>query len=402
MPTFRYSAVTPEGTRVTGTVKGSTVGGVAGGLIEQGLQVRSVSKKRNSILQAEITPKKIKPVGLMNFSRQMAAFVRAGVPLLDAIAILRDEEADKTLQRVMGEISDSLRFGESFSSAVALHAGAFPGFFVSSLRSAEVTGELDVVLAQLSRYIEREVEARRKIKSALAYPALVMVMAGVTVVVLTVFVLPRFKTFFESFHAKLPLATRMLLAFTRFLGDWWYVIVGVMVGLLALFIASLRTRKGRELRDRALLWLPAIGPVVRFTIVERFSRILSSMVVAGVPMADSLQLAADGTNNLVYEKGLRRARDQMLEGEGIWRPIARTALFPQAMIQMIRVGEETGSLDEQLEAVASFYERELEYKIKALTNLFEPVAILAVGLIVGFVAIALVAAIYGIYNQVKL
>lgn len=402
MAKFKYAAVTPEGEQTVGVVKGSSVDGVTESLMQQGMQVRLVTAVRRNLLKTEITPKKIKLIELSNFSRQMAAFVSAGVPMLDALAVIESESKDKRLREVVAEVADSLRFGESFSTAMAAHADAFPPFYIAVLRSAEATGELDIVLVQLSAYIDRDMEAKRKIRAALTYPLLVMVMCAVTVGVLTIFVLPRFADFFKSFHAKLPLATRMLISFSNFVGKWWPVMLVLAAGAVVALILLIRTKGGRDLKDKLLLGLPIAGDVVRFTVIERFCRVLTAMVQAGVPVPEALRLASTGANNSVYEKALGVARTEMLEGEGMARPIARTGLFPGTVTQMMRVGEETGTLDAQLESVAGYYERELEYKLKRLTNLFEPLAIIIVGVIVGFVAIALVSAIYGIYNQVDL
>jgi type IV pilus assembly protein PilC len=402
MARFKYVAAGPDGKPSIGVLKGSSVQGITDSLTNQGYQVRSVKPERRGFLQFEFTPQKVKRVELGNFSRQMAAFITAGVPILDALEVIRAETEDKTLAKVLVDVMDSLRFGDSFAGAMAAHGEAFPPFYVAVLRSAEATGDLDVVLSQLSRYIERDSDARRKIRSALTYPIVVMVMAAITIGVLTIFVLPRFKTFFQSFHAKLPLATRLLLSFTGFLTNWWPFIVGGFVFALLVIVFGVRTARGRELKDRFLLAIPVAGAVVRFTVIERFCRVLVSMIKAGVPIPEALNLAGTGANNVVYAKALAIARLEMLEGEGISRPIARTKLFPGTVTQMMRVGEETGSLDDQLENVAEYYEKELEYKLKRLTNLFEPMAIVIVGLVVGFVAIALVSAIYGIFNQVKL
>ena len=402
MAKFKYAAISPEGEQLVGVVKGSSVEGVTASLTAQGMQVRLVRPDSRNIMQFELTPKKVKPVELSNFSRQMAAFVSSGLPLIDALGIIEEETGSKTLRKVVREVADSLRFGESFASAMGAHTDAFPPFYMAVLQSAEATGELDVVLRQLSKYVERDMEAKRKIRSALAYPSVVMVMAVVTVLVITIFVLPRFKVFFNSFHAKLPLATRMLLSLTDFLGAWWPVMVGGFVLLIVAFIGAIRTGKGRYYRDRALLALPVIGDVVRFTVVERFCRVLTSMLEAGVPIPESLRLASAGSNNLVYITALETARTQMIEGDGIARPISRTQLFPKTVTSMMRVGEETGTLDDQLEARAGYYETELQYKLKKLTTLFEPLSVIVVGVFVGFVAIALVSAMYGIYNQVDL
>ena len=402
MAKFKYSAVGPSGEQMVGIVRGSSIDGVTESLTRQGMQVRLVKPEGRDLLNIELTPKKVKPVELANFSRQMAAFVAAGLPLIDALNIIEDETDSKTLRKVAREVAESLQFGESFAGAMAAHSEAFPPFYMSVLQSAEATGELDVVLRQLARYVERDMEAKRKIRAALAYPGLVMLMSLVTIGVITVFVLPRFKVFFESFNAELPLPTRMLLAMTNFLTTYWLFMVVALVVVIVLFLAAIRTHGGRYLRDRFLLSLPILGDVVKFTIVERFCRVLTSMLEAGVPIPESLRLATTGSNNLVYQRSLDVARTEMLEGDGISRPLARTELFPKTVTSMMRVGEETGTLDAQLEAVAAYYENELGYKLKKLTTLFEPLSVILVGLFVGFVAIALVTAMYGIFNQVEL
>ena len=401
MPTYKDAGIDNEGRKVTGTIEGFSVPGVTSDLLDRGLE-RVRVRQRKSLSQIDVTTSKVKPVNLMHLSRQLAAFLRAGVPVLQALEVVHEEITDKTLQTQVLAIADSLRRGETFAEAASAYDKVFPPFYVGVLRSAEVTGRLDDVLDQLSKYLERDLEARRKIKSSLAYPAIIMVLSVVTVGILAGFVLPRFKTFFESFDAELPLATRMLLGTTNFLTTWGPTML-VVIGLaIAGIVAGVRTRKGREIWDGFLLKIPVLGDVVRYAVIERFCRLLASMVQAGIALPEAMVISADGTNNMVYSKSLFVARDAMLQGEGISGPIMRTGLFPGSATQMIRVGEETGSLDEQLEVTAKFYEQELEYKLKNLTSLFEPIAILIMGVIVGFVAIALVSAIYGIYNQVEL
>jgi type IV pilus assembly protein PilC len=218
-------------------------------------------------------------------------------------------------------------------------------------------------------------------------------------VVLTVFVLPKFETFFDSLDANLPLATRMLLAVSDFMGSWgWLVGTVVAVVVLGLFLFT-RTAPGRDWRDRTLLRLPGFGSVLNHAILERFCRVLASMVSAGVPLPDALAVTGDVTNNAVYRKGIGEAREAMLRGEGLAGPLADTELFPGAARQMFRVGEDTGTLDTQLEVAAKYYDRELDFKIKRFTAMFEPAVIIFMGVIVGFVAIAMVSAMYGIFNQ---
>jgi type IV pilus assembly protein PilC len=356
-------------------------------------------KTKKSILQFEITKQKVPRKDLMHFSRQLAVFIRAGIPILDALSTIHEELSNKTFRRVLGEIIDDLRGGATFAGAASLHPEAFPPFYLGILRSAELTGRLDDVLDQLSDYIDRDLEASNKIKSALTYPLVIMVMSVAVVIILVGWVLPRFETFFDSLHVELPLPTRMLLSLASFLTNYWWAILAVVasVGLAAAVVV--RTEDGKLLRDRILLKLPVLGDLINHAILERFCRIMSSMMSAGVPLPDAMRVTSEATSNRVYERGLDSAREAMLRGEGLAGPLAATGLFPPSARQMFRVGEDTGSLDAQLHTAAVYFERELDYKIKRFTSLFEPAILVIVGVVVGFVAIALVSAMYGIFSQ---
>jgi type IV pilus assembly protein PilC len=401
VPKFKYVAVDSSGAKVSGVIDAASAVRVRNDLASR--EFRDVQvKERKSFTQIEITTKKLKPVDLMNFSRQFAAFLRAGIPILDALEALQEESQNPQLRQVLQDISDALRSGAPLSEAMGAHSDIFPTYYVSILRSAELTGNLDTVLDQLASYIERDLSARRAVKSALTYPAVIMVMAVVTVVVLVSYVLPKFEDFFKSFNAKLPLVTRMLLSFSRFLTDWAPVIIGLIIVVSVSLFVFLRTDRGKLRRDKVMLGVPVVKDVVRYAVIERFFRILGSMLRAGVPIPDAMSAATEATNNRVYEAALAGAREEVMRGHGLARPITDTGLFPGASGQMLRVGEESGTLDRQLELAADFYSQELDYKLKRLTSLFEPAVIVVMGLIVGFVAIALVSAMYGIFNQVKI
>jgi type IV pilus assembly protein PilC len=229
---------------------------------------------------------------------------------------------------------------------------------------------------------------------------MIAVVALITVVILAGFVLPRFKVFFADLGAKLPLPTRMLLSVTDFITTWWWALIAALAALVAGVIVALRTERGRHSIERLLLRVPVLGTTIQFTMVERFCRILASMVAAGVTLPVALRVATDSLHNLVFTRALGQVAEAMLEGEGLATPLAATGLFPGTAARMMRVGEETGTLDAQLEVTARYYESELEYKIKKLTSMFEPVMIVLMGGIVGFVAVALVSAMYGVYSQV--
>ncbi|HVE94073.1 MAG TPA: type II secretion system F family protein [Acidimicrobiales bacterium] len=399
MPTYAYTALDEDGSKVKGKQKSPTATRVYTTLIDRDLKPITV-KERKSVLKFEITKKKVKRKELMHFSRQLAVFIKAGISVLEALEIVNEEVDDKLLRKALVEMLESLKAGDTFASAAAQHPEVFPAFYIGVLRAAELTGNLDDALAQLADYVERDLEARRKISSALVYPAIVGVMSLVTVLVLTIFVLPRFVEFFESLNAELPIQTRMLLNTAAFLTAWGWLVGLVLLTLVVLTVAYTRTEGGRARMDRIVLKLPLAGDMIHHAILERFCRVLASMVKAGVPLPEAMTLTADGTNNALYRKGLNEAREAMIRGEGLSAPLARTKLFPSAARQMIRVGEETGTLDRQLETAAQYYDAELEYKIKRFTNTFEPAMIIVMGLVVGFVAVALVSAMYGIFNQV--
>lgn len=401
MPKFRFSAATADGTVIDGIEQAAGITLVRDLLLDRNLQPISISEKKG-ILQFEITKKTVKKRDLMHLCRQMAVFVRSGVSVLEALAVLTEETGDKLLQSALGGMRVSLEAGARFSEAAAMHPELFPGYSVEVLRSAELTGNLDIVLDQLSDYLEREIETEQKIKSALSYPIIVLVLAIVVSCVLVIYVLPKFKTFFNSLNAKLPLATRMLLAIANWFGNWGTIFGGVLAALIVGGFLGSRTPQGRVLKDKLILKIPIIGNLVHTAIVERFCRLLASMTVAGVALPEAIAVTTSATNNTVFRQALTVARAAMMRGEGLAVPLANTGLFPGAARQMFFVGESTGNMDDQLQAAANYLDRELEYKIKRFTTLIEPAVIVAVGVIVGFVAIAMISAMYGIFHQVKI
>jgi type IV pilus assembly protein PilC len=399
MPKFTYVATDADGTEVKGVIDGTSSSSAGLLLAERGLEPRTVVE-RKSIMQFEITKKKLARKDLMQFSRQLAVFLRSGIPVLDALEIIREEVSKKSiLGPVLDDMVTMLRAGVPFSGTVRSHPEAFPPFYVGVVEAAEMTGNLDQALDEVADYIDRDVEARRKISSALFYPAVVFVMSIAVVIILSTFVLPRFRKFFDELNAELPLPTRMLLSATDFVSDWWFVLAGGVLAVVLFLVFAPKTEWGRKMRDVSMLKLPVIGDLLHTAIVERFCRTLSSMVRAGVALPDALMVTSSGTNNVVFRTGLDEVRTSMMRGEGLAGPIAQSGLFPGAAKQMIRVGEETGTLDAQLSTSAEYYGRELDFKITRFTNLFEPAVILFMGVVVGFVAIALVSAMYGVFQS---
>jgi type IV pilus assembly protein PilC len=396
---FSYKAYDAAGKQIEGVEQAVSAGAVHATLLARGLQPLEVIPKR-SVLQFEITKKKVPRKDITNFTRQLAVFMGSGISMMESLDVITEETQNKLLRLVLADVQESLRAGDTLAIAASTHPEAFPNFYVGILESAELTGKLDVVLNQIADYMDRDQKARSKITSALIYPAVVAGMSVVTVIILAAFVLPRFEVFFKSLHAKLPLITRLLLSATSLASAYWYVEAVLFILIVAGFIVLRRSDKGHSLLDRVVLRLPVVGSLTETAIVERTCRVLASMLHAGVDLPRAMSVTAYSSNNTVYRKALEGVRLAMLQGQGLAGPIAATNLFPAAARQIFRVGEETGTLSTQLDAAAAYYERELEAKIERATALFEPAIIIIMGLVVGFVAVALISAMYGIYNQV--
>jgi len=398
---YSFKAIDQYGKSVSGVLAAPTVSAAHLMVVARGLQPVSVEEK-TSVLQYEVTKKKVPREEVMHFSRQLGVFVKAGIPILDPLEIIEGETTNKLFKKVLADMVESLAAGDTFALAAEAHPEAFPPYYVGMLSSAELSGNLDTVLSQLSDYMERDADARSKVTAAMIYPSIVLGMSLVTVVVLGVFVMPRFKTFFQSLHASLPLPTRMLISATNFVEANWYIIFAVIFAIVLVIAITFRSKQGRAHIDSFVLQIPVIGDLIQHVMVERICRVMASMLQAGVALPEAMTVTSESVSNAVYKRGLDTIRDEMLEGRGLAEPVASSQLFPSAARQMMRVGEETGTLDEQLTVAAQYYARELDGRIKKFTSLFEPAIIIFMGVVVGFVAIALISAMYGIYRQVKI
>jgi type IV pilus assembly protein PilC len=341
----------------------------------------------------------VKKKELMNFTRQLAVFVKAGIPITDALQIIGDETTDLPLQRTITSMVENLRNGGTLSDAARKHPEAFPSYYLGILESAELTGRLDETLENLAGYLERELDTRSKVVTALSYPGVVMVMAIVTVAILAGYVLPQFIPLFKELGAKLPITTRMLLGVATLFSKLWYIPFTGFSIVIGTLLFLFKHKKGKPIKDRLILKIPIVKGIVEYSILERFCRILAAMVKAGVPLPEAMKTTTDSTSNIVYSTRLAEAQVVMLEGGGFSKPLADTELFPGAAKQMFKVGEETGTLDQQLEVASLYFDRELDSRIKKFTTMFEPLMIVFVGIVVGFVAVALVQALYGVLGQ---
>lgn len=400
MPKFTYAAIDTAGATVNGVQKADTIGDARVALLDRNLYPVKLDEKRGA-LQFELSQSKVKKKELMHFTRQLAVFVKAGISITEALEIIGDETTDPALRRCVTSMMEDLRNGGTLSAAAAKHPEAFPKYYMGILQSSELTGKLDEALESLAGYLEREIEARSKVVSAMSYPMVVMVLALMTVAILAGYVLPKFKPLFEELGADLPLATRLLLGVATLFSTLVYIPITVSVIVGSFLYWLFKRPSGKPYKDRVLLRIPVVKGIIEYSVLERFCRILGAMVKAGVPLPEALRTTVDALDNTVYAKRLAVAQEVMLEGGGFAKPLNASGLFPGAARQMFKVGEETGTLDQQLEVASVYFDRELGGRIQKFTAMFEPLMIIFVGAIVGFVAMALVSAMYGVLGTTK-
>jgi type IV pilus assembly protein PilC len=337
---------------------------------------------------------------LVLFSRQLSTFLKVGVPITEAIRLLRGGTRSGPFRSALDDINDDLDDGESFSVAISHHPNVFSQLYVDMVRAAEYSGSLDRVLLQIAVYLQRQDSALKKIRSAMIYPAIILALAVIVCGVLIVVVLPNFVALFNEFHAQLPLPTKILIALGEFAQKWRLQIVIVAAVVVFGVFFFLRSKPGRVFWDHTLIKLPVLGSIVVFAIVERFTRTLATMLRAGIPISQTFDVASASAGNIRYRRGLDSVRQRMVTGDGFSDPLAATGLFAPMVIRMVRVGEETGTLDQSLEQIADFLAEEMDYKVRNMIALMEPSLVIAVGAAVGFVAVSVVLPMYGLLRAV--
>lgn len=358
---------------------------------------------RTSALRKFLTyqPTRVKPQVIVLFCRQLASFVRVGVPVTTAIETFAEQAPNKLLRETYLEVASDLRRGVRLSDAFAAHTKVFPRIVADMVRSAEATGNLDVVLKQAARHIEREASARAKVKAAMTYPSIIFSFALIIAVGIVIFVLPKFKDLYSSLGVNTPGLLNAMLNFSAFLTEHGLIIAAfILVALVAVGV-WMRTERGHYAVDSVLIKIPVISPLLLAAMTERFCRTLGDMLGAGVPISQTYAVVIENVGNRVYRRALQRVGPALAAGQGIYRPLQQAGIFSPAVIQMFRVGEETGHLDSNLEETADMYEEEIDYRIKRLTAFLEPAMIVFVGVIVGFVAVTLITSIYSLAGGFK-
>jgi type IV pilus assembly protein PilC len=403
MAQYRYVAYDRAGQRLAQVMAAGSVEQVKSALWEQGLYPVQIRKPVIPVLNLEaMFPSviRVKRAEVIIFTRQLATFVRVGMPILEGLAVLRDQSGSKIMNRALGEMISDLSTGASLSAGMAKFPRIFSRLYVDMVRSAEVSGNLDDVLKQLASYMSRDESALRKVRNAMIYPAIVLTLALGVISVLVGFVLPAFARLFADFRAQMPLPTRILLTVGLFCHDHMLAIFATAAVIIIGSFAFAQTNRGRDTFDSLVLRTPVLGTIIRFSVVERYLRTLGTLAKAGIPISQMIDTANRSIGNAVFSKGLGAVRDDMLSGEGFAVPLERTRLFPKLVIQMIKVGEESGSLDANLEEAADHYAEEVDYRLKQMIAMMEPALVIVVGAMVGFIAVSVIAPMYSLVHAV--
>jgi len=391
----------PSGRTVNGTLEADSFELVRGKLSDLSYHVLSIkqAKSGSSFNEMFANMQRVKLRDLVIFSRQFATMIDAGLSVVKCLDILQKQTRNPKMKEVIGEVKRDVAGGSSLTEALQKHPRIFSALYINMIRSAEAGGILDQVLDRLAGFLEKEQETRNKIKSAMTYPAVVFFFATLMLMGLLFFVLPKFKAIFETMGLDLPLTTKILLNSSDYMKNYWYLYLVFLVGSVVLFKAFARTERGKYAIDAAKLKLPIFGDLMLKTCVSRFARTFGTLITSGVPVLRALEIVSDTSGNRVISDTVVRASQSIKEGEKISTPLFGSKIFPVMVTQMIAVGEETGRLDQMLTKVANFYDDEVDNTLKGLTSLIEPLMIVGLGLIVGFIAISVISPIYSLVGS---
>ncbi|MBI4437203.1 MAG: type II secretion system F family protein [Candidatus Omnitrophica bacterium] len=393
MPTYRYTAKDQEGRSITGVSKVGSQTLLIDALRKKDLVIISVTQEKDKKKQIVIRGG-IRLDDIVLFSRQLATMVDSGIPLLQSLDILTEQIENPSFRRIIMKTRNDVETGSSLSGALSKHVRVFSPLYINMVKAGESSGMLDDILDRLATYLEKMNALRRKVKSALIYPAVVVTMAILITTFLMLKVIPTFKGIFETLGGTLPLPTRTLIAVSDFLNRYFLYGVGVLILLVVALVLYTRTEKGRLNRDRVLMHLPIFGKLFQKATVARFSRTLSTLVKSGVPILSSLEIVGKSAGNKVIEMALEEARASIREGENIAGPLSKRGVFPPMVIRMIAVGEETGELEKMLSKISDFYEEQVEAAVAGLTSIIEPLIIGFLGVVVGGIVVSMFLPIF--------
>ncbi|MFC1475207.1 type II secretion system F family protein [Candidatus Zixiibacteriota bacterium] len=398
MPVFEYKGKTLAGAAVQGELKANSKTDLERVLRQNRIIVKSISKKAPDI-QFKIGTG-IKKVDISRFTRQFATMIGAGLPMVQCLDILATQMENRELSKIVNSVKEGVQGGATLSEALSRHPKIFDTLFCNMVEAGEVGGALDAILNRLAVYREKADRLVRKVKGAMMYPAVIVVVAILVTVGMLVWIVPVFAGMFGGLNAELPMPTQVILKISNFLQDNALYLLGLLIGSLVVFFWWKKTPAGALQYDKVLLVSPILGNLVRKSAVARFTRTLGTLLASGVSIIEALEITAKTAGNLVISNAINKSVLSIAEGDTITAPLKETGVFPPMVTQMIAVGEKTGGLDEMLNKIADFYDEEVDEAVTALTSVIEPIIIVFMGVVIGGIMIAMYLPMFDIIGKI--
>ena len=399
MPTFEWKGRDRAGRAQGGVLVADSKEAVLAVLRRQQMVPITVKEKGKEIALPRFR-KGIDDKTLAVFTRQFSVMIDAGLPLVQCLQILGEQQEHKAFQRIIMQVREDVESGSSLASALAKHPSAFNDLYVNMVAAGEAGGILDTILQRLAVYIEKAARLKAQVKSAMIYPITVIAIAAIVVYIILWKVIPVFATLFASLDADLPLPTRIVVALSYFIGRFWWLVFLAVAAIIVAISRYYKTPQGKLVIDRLLLKAPVLGVVLRKIAVARFCRTLGTLMSAGVPLLESLDITARTSGNAVIEQAIMAVRKQVEEGKTLSEPLGATQQFPPMVVHMISVGETTGALDTMLGKIAEFYEEEVDIAVAGMMKLIEPVMIFVLGVVIGGIVISMYLPMFDLISKI--
>jgi type IV pilus assembly protein PilC len=388
---FNWEGTDRAGKKVRGKIVATNEAAVRAELRRQGVVATKIRKQTKLFSERG----KVTAADIAIFSRQMATMMSAGIPLVQSFDIIGAGHENPAMQKLVLSIKQDVEGGTALANALGKHPLQFDDLYVNLVSAGEQAGALETLLDKVATYKEKTEAIKKKVKKALFYPAAVVVVAFVVTAILLIYVIPEFESLFQGFGADLPAFTRFVIDISQFVRDsGWMLAIAVVGGVVGFLAAKKRSKALQRLIDRVVLKLPVIGPILEKSAIARYARTLSTTFAAGVPLVEALDSVAGATGNIVYEEAVNKMRDEVATGQRLQRAMENTELFPNMVIQMVAVGEESGALDEMSGKVADFYEEEVDNAVDSMSSLLEPLIMAILGVLVGGLVIAMYLPIF--------
>ncbi len=401
MPIYKWEGKTIRGGVKKGEMEAASEGALRVHLRQQNIVPTKIKAKGKELTISLPFGKSVNQRAIAIFTRQLATMIDAGLPLVQSLEILSSQQEHKVFKNILREIREDVEGGSTFAGALKKHPSTFNDLYTNLVVAGEEGGILDNILLRLASYIEKAEALKKKVKSALVYPSIIVGVAVVVVMILMIFVIPVFEQMFESAGQQLPLPTLVVVVISKFVRKYVFIVIPALLLAFYLFRKYHRTENGKMVIDRMLLKLPVFGQLFKKIAVARFSRTLGTLVSSGVPILDGLSIVSKTAGNKTIETAIMNARASIREGETISEPLSRSNIFPPMVIQMIAVGESTGALDSMLGKIAEFYEEEVDVAVANLTSMLEPMLMVFLGVVIGGVVIAMYLPIFSMASAVR-